>query len=123
MHQISHGFHPLSAASGPAPTPSASQRRGTSPAASPLQEGAAAAQRDSQTRVEHARQQGRLGLDLGLMLGRSTRAGWGPGGLLASVGEVASLQLWCALFPNHTTAGCQPCVILVFIGDAVQGSA
>lgn len=54
--------------------------------------------------MEHAQQQGRLGLDLGLMLGRSTRAGWGPGGLLASVGEPAPTQLWCAFFTNHSTA-------------------
>ena len=111
------------AAAGPLPAPPASQRHGTSPtaAALPPQERAAAGRRDRQARVEHAQQQGKLGLDLGLMLGRSTRAGWGPGGLLASVGKLASTQLWSAWFSHHSTANCPRCVMLM-ISDTVQGS-
>ena len=107
----------LFAASGPVPAPPASQRRSPSPiaAALPLQERAAAARRDSRTRVEHAQQQGKLGLDLGLMLGRSTRAGWGPGGLLASVGKLASMQLRSSKILDRSTAKCPHSVILAFI--------
>ena len=73
--------------------------------------------------MEHAQQQGRLGLDLGLMLGRSTRASWGPGGLLASVGEPAPTQLWCAFITNHRTANCTCCVMSCWaLLITVQGS-
>ena len=113
----------LFAAAGPLPAPPAPQRRGTSPtaAALPPQERAAAARRDRQARVEHAQQQGRLGLDLGLMLGRSTRAGWGPGGLLASVGKLAPMQVWCPCSPT-TAQQTANRVMLASIGVIVQGS-